>query len=63
MMAPIEQHFPVGAPRGRLRSHPMVCPESGRLVVGEVCARCEWGAEVCGFVDCVLVNEQHEQAA
>ena len=56
-------HFPEGAPRGRLRSHPMLCPLNGRLVAGEVCARCEFGAEASGFVDCVLVNEQHEQAA
>jgi len=47
-------HYPRGAPRRRLRSHPLPGPITGRLLVGEQCLRCgcPYAGEGFGFVDC-----------
>lgn len=53
-------HFPKGKPRGRLRSHPLVCPLTGKPLVGASCigGACCYADESCGFVDCSLVNRE-----
>lgn len=58
-----EQHFPKGTPRGRLRSHPLLCPLTGKQLLGAACigGACPYADETCGFVDCAKINE--EQAA
>lgn len=56
----LEQHFPKGTPRGRLRSHPLTCPLTGNEIIGAACigGACPYADETCGFVDCEIINRQ-----
>jgi hypothetical protein len=59
MMQASDQHFPKGAPRGRLRSHPLTCPLTGALVVGAACiGACVHASDAHGFFDCEIINRQ-----
>ena len=56
----LEQHFPKGTPRGRVRSHPLTCPLTGNEIIGAACigGACPYADESCGFVDCEIINRQ-----
>jgi len=54
MIATATDHYPKGKPRARLRSHPLICPLTGKALLGAACVggACPYADESCGFVDC-----------
>ena len=53
-----------GSPRGRLRSHPLPCPLTGKPIIGCLCigGACPHVEVSECFVDCELLNRQADLA-